>query len=411
MPLSTFRSLKNRNYALWFSGSLASNIGTWMQRTAQDWLVLTELTDHNASAVGITMALQFGPQLLCLPWSGAAADYFDRKKLLMVTQATMGMLAGILAVLTLTGLVELWHVYLLAFLLGCTAAFDAPARQAFAYDLVGEKDLSNAVALNSASFNSARMIGPAVAGVAIVAIGTGWSFLANALSFLAILASLTLVDDSMLGKRERSTKLRGGLADGLRYVWQRDGLRTNVLMMFFIGTFGFNFPIFISTMAVTTFGAGAGEFGLLTSCLAAGTVTGALIAASRLESSFRHLVAGAALFSITCLAAAMMPSELAFGAALVLVGIAAMTMNTASMTLIQLSTGSDVRGRVMAIRMAVSMGGTPIGAPIAGYLADHLGPRWSMGLAVGAGLVALALGLSYMARQRRALQVAASGQL
>ena len=191
--MSTFRSLRTYNYRLWAGGALVSNIGTWMQRTAQDWLVLTQLTDHNATAVGIVMALQFGPQVLLLPLTGFAADHFDRRKLLLATQGAMGVLALSLGLLTVSGLVQLWQVYIFAFLLGCVAAFDAPARQTFVSDLVNESELANAVALNSTSFNAARMIGPAVAGMLIAVVGTGWVFLINAVSYIAVIASLRLL--------------------------------------------------------------------------------------------------------------------------------------------------------------------------------------------------------------------------
>ena len=186
----TFRSLNSFNYRVWAGGAIVSNIGTWMQRTAQDWLVLTQLTHHNATAVGVVMALQFGPHLLLLPFTGFAADHLDRRKLLIATQAALGMLALGLGILTVAGWVQLWHVYLFAFLLGSVSAFDAPARQTFVAELVGETDLSNAVALNSTSFNAARMIGPAIAGVLIASVGTGWVFLINAASFVAVLCSL-----------------------------------------------------------------------------------------------------------------------------------------------------------------------------------------------------------------------------
>ncbi len=188
--LGVFRSLRSHNYRLWFVGALVSNIGTWMQRTAQDWLVLTELTHQNASAVGAVMALQFGPQLLLLPWTGFAADHFDQRRLLIATQAAMGVLALGLGILTIAGVVTLWHVYIFAFLFGCAAAFDAPVRQTFVAELVGDESLPNAIALNSTSFNAARMVGPAVAGVTIAAIGTGWAFIINGASFAAVLISL-----------------------------------------------------------------------------------------------------------------------------------------------------------------------------------------------------------------------------
>src|ERR1700692_4642505 len=263
----TFRSLRGFNYRMWAGGAFVSNVGTWMQRTAQDWILLTQLTPPNATAVGVVMSLQFGPQVLLLPWTGFAADHLDRRKLLFATQAAMGGLALGLGILTLAGLVQLWHVYVFAFLLGCVTAFDAPARQTFVSDLVVEADLSNAVALNSTSFNAARMIGPAIAGVLVAAVGSGWVFLINAVSFAAVLCSLSLLRVRELHPRSRAVRTRGSLAEGFRYVWERPDLKAVLLMLFLIGTFGLNFPIFISTMSVTVFHAGAGQYGFLTSIM------------------------------------------------------------------------------------------------------------------------------------------------
>eukprot|EP01042_Synura_sphagnicola_P018046 gene18046-22810_t len=200
---------------------MVSNVGTWMQRTAQDWLVLTQLTQHSATAVGVVMGLQFGPQLLLLPWSGYAADRFDRRKLLLCTQFAMCVLSLALGLLIVSGLIRLWQVYLLAFLSGCVAAIDAPARQTFVADLVGENDLANAVALNSTSFNIARMVGPAVAGLVIAAVGCGWAFLCNAASFAAVLCSLQFLRRQELHGKLRASRARGNLVEGLRYVWGR----------------------------------------------------------------------------------------------------------------------------------------------------------------------------------------------
>ena len=248
-----FRSLRIFNYRVWAAGALVSNVGTWMQRTAQDWLVLTQLTHHNASAVGMVMALQFGPQLLLLPWTGFAADHYNQRKLLIATQATMGALALALGILTVTGVVQLWHVYVFAFLSGCAAAFDAPVRQTFVAELVGDADLSNAVALNSTSFNAARMIGPAMAGLVIASVGTGWAFLINGASFVAVLASLSLFRVRELRPNARARRTKGSFIEGFRYVGSRPDLKAMLVMLFPIGTFGLNFPIFISTMAVGVF--------------------------------------------------------------------------------------------------------------------------------------------------------------
>jgi MFS family permease len=212
----TFKSLQNPNYRIWAAGALVSNIGSWMQRTAQDWIVLTELTDRNATAVGIVMGLQFGPQILLLPLTGFVADHMDRRKVLLCTQGAMGVLALGLGLLVVSGLVQLWHVYIFAFLLGCAAAFDSPARQTFVAELVDERDLPNAVGLNSTSFNAARMIGPAAAGALIAGVGSGWVFLINALSFVAVLGSLTLLRADKLRPNARSARARGSRLEGFR---------------------------------------------------------------------------------------------------------------------------------------------------------------------------------------------------
>ncbi len=396
-----FRSLHNYNYRIWAAGALVSNTGTWMQRIAQDWLVLTQLTAHNATAVGVVMALQYGPHLVLLPFTGYAADLFDRRKLLLATQFGMGVLAAALGLLTITGAIRLWQVYAIALVQGCITAFDAPARHTFVSELVGETDLSNAVALNSTSFNAARMIGPAAAGLTIAAVGSGWAFLVNAASFIAVLGSLTLLRVDDLHRHARATRSRGGLIDGFRYVWRRADLKAILVMLFLIGTFGLNFPIFISTMAVTVFHAGAGEYGLLTSTMAIGTIAGALLAAGREKPRFGLLVAGATVFGLGCALAAVMPTYWLFGGTLVIIGVSALTFSNSTNSLMQLATEPVMRGRVMAMRLAIALGGTPIGAPIVGWVADHFGPRWSLGVGAAAGLAAAAVGSFHLLRHRR----------
>ena len=400
--MRTFQSLANVNYRIWAGGALVSNVGTWMQRTAQDWLVLTELTHGNATSVGIVMSLQFGPSLLLLPLTGYVADRYNRRTVLMATQSAMGLLALGLGWLTFAGLVVLWHVYLFAFLLGCVSAFDAPARQTFVSELVGEADLSNAVALNAASFNAARMLGPAVAGLLIASVGTGWVFLINAASYVAVLVSLCFLRLDLLHRRDRPTRGEGGLASGFRYVWSRPDLKAVLFMLFLLGTFGLNFPIFISTMAVGAFHADAGRYGILASAMAVGSVAGALFTASRAAPHIARLVNSSAIFGIGCGLAAIMPGYASFGVCLVLIGVAAQTFTTSTNSVVQLSTEPGMRGRVMAILLAILMGATPLGAPAVGWVADTFGPRWALGVGAASGIAAALVGLLYRRRTRSA---------
>lgn len=391
-----FRSLRTYNFRLWSAGALVSNIGTWMQRIAQDWLVLTELTHHDAAAVGFVTALQFAPQLLLLAWTGSAADRCNRRKLLLVTQATMGLLAAGLGLLTISGVVRVWHVYIFAFLLGCAAAFDAPARQTFVSEMVGERDLSNAVALNSANFNSSRLIGPAVAGLVIAEVGSGWAFLVNAASYIAVIASLLAMRTYALHRNDRATGGESRLGDGLRYVRSRPDLRTLLIMVGLFGALGLNFPVFISSMAVSVFHLNARGFGLLTSAMAVGSVTGALLAARRERPRLPLIVVSAGLFGTAYIFAALMPGPIFFGFMLTLVGVFSQTVTTSSMSLAQISTDQAMRGRVMALAMTLVLGGQPIGAPLVGWIANSFGPRWALVAGAVGGFAAMAVGVAYL---------------
>lgn len=399
----TFRSLRSFNFRLWTAGALISNIGTWMQRIAQDWLVLTQLTHHDASALGVVIGLQFAPLLLLLPWTGSAADRFNQRKLLLFTQAVMGVFALILGILTISGVVQLWHVYVLAFLSGSALALDAPVRQTFVAEMVGDEDLPNAVALNSMSFNSAQMIGPAVAGLLIADVGIGWAFLLNGLSFAAVLISMSFFRRSELRANARAHRASGGFLEGLRYVRKRPDLGAILVMLFLIGTFGFNFPIFISTMAVNVFHTNAREFGLLSSLMAAGTLAGSLFAANRMKPSMASLMAGAGVFGLGCCLAAVAPGYWWFAVGLIIVGGAALTFVNGTNSMMQLSTEPAMRGRVMALRVSIALGGTPIGAPIVGWVANHFGPRWSLVVGAGAAFTAALVAAYILARPPKPL--------
>ncbi len=393
-----FRSLGTANYRLWFIGALVSNVGTWMQRTAQDWIVLTELTNSDAAAVGIVMALQFGPMLVLSPHAGLLADRFDKRRILMLTQGVMGVLGLALGLIVLTGMAQLWHVYVFALLLGIASALDAPARQSFVSELVSDDNLSNAVALNSASFSAARMIGPAVAGVLIALIGSGWVFLLNALSFLAVLISLQRMRTETLRPVTPASRSRGQLREGFRYVAGRPDIVIILVIVFLVGTFGYNFPIFTSTMATVEFGAGAEAFGLLSTFLAFGSVTGALLSARRDRPRMRTVFLGAGFFGLATLLAAFAPSYWLFAAALTVIGVMSQVLMTAANSMVQLTTDPVMRGRVMALYMAIFVGGTPLGAPIVGWVANAFGPRWALGVGAASGILAAVLSLLWMIR-------------
>ena len=391
----TFRSLGRHNYRVWAAGSFVSNVGTWMQRIAQDWLVLTQLTHNSGTAVGVVMALQFGPPIVLMPLVGAVADRVDRRKMLLATQSAMAATALGLGLLVLTGLVTLWQVYVFAGLMGCISSFDAPVRQTFVAELVGDDDLPNAIALNSTLFNSAQLIGPAVAGVLIAALGTGWLFIINGLSFVAVLTSLLKMRVGELRTLHKTGKPGVAMADGLRYVRRKPDLVIALIMLFLVGTYGLNFPIFISTMSVTTFHGGPHLYGALSSAMAVGSVLGALLAAGREQPRLTILAASAFGFGVMCTLAAVMPDVWLFGLVLVGLGTMAQTFTTSTNSLVQLRTEPAMRGRVMAIYMAIFLGCTPLGAPLVGWVADSFGPRWALGVGAASGFVAAIVAFAF----------------
>ncbi|MGN6782711.1 MAG: MFS transporter [Marmoricola sp.] len=391
----TFRSLRVRNYRLYAAGGVVSNTGTWMQRIAQDWLVLQL---HHGSpaqastALGITTGLQFLPVLLLSPYAGLIADRLPKRRLLQMTQAWMGLSALVLAGLAVTGVVHTWMVYLIALVFGMGSAFDAPARQAFVSEMVGPDDLTNAVGLNSASFNLARVVGPALSGVLIGVLGghvmaTGWVILLNALSYLAVIAALQAMRDADLYENPRAARGKGMIRDGLRYVRHRPDLMMILTAGFFAGTFGMNFQMTSALMATQVFHKGAGEYGLLGTTLAVGSLTGALLGARRVAKPRPHYVilAGFA-FSAVEIALGLMPSYLTFACLSPLLGLSLITMLNSANTTVQISTDPVMRGRVMALYMMLIMGGTPLGAPIVGWVGATFGARWTL---IGGGLMSL----------------------
>ncbi|WP_079661528.1 MFS transporter [Streptomyces sp. 3214.6] len=381
-----FSSLSIRNYRLFFLGQVVSNIGTWMQRIAQDWLVLS-LTG-SATAVGITTALQFLPMLLFGLYGGVLVDRLPKRRALLFTQSAMALTGIALAALTLSGHVEVWHVYLAAFAVGLATVVDNPARQSFVSEMVGPDQLQNAVSLNSANFQSARLVGPAVAGLMITGVGTGWAFLANGLSFVAPITGLLLMRARELHVVERAPRAKGQLREGLHYVAGRPDLIWTIVLVGFIGTFGFNFPVYLSAFADDVFHAGAGSYSLFNTLMAVGSLAGALLAARRGTARMRVLIAAAVAFGAMEIVAATAPSLWLFTLLMAPIGMFGMTVNVTANTSIQMATDPAMRGRVMALYMMVFLGGSPIGAPIAGWVTDAYGVR--AGLAVGGAIATAA---------------------
>ena len=375
--MSLFSSLRVRNYRLFASGQVVSLTGTWMQRVAQDWLVLN-LSHNSGTAVGVTTGLQFAPVLFVGLFGGVIADRYPKRRTLVWTQLAMGITALWLGLLDLTGAVQLWHVFGLAFLLGCASAIDAPVRQAFVSELVGPSLLPNAVSLNSANFNIARVLGPAVAGVMIASSGTAWVFLVNAASFTAVIASLWLMRDDELYVGKRSAREPAAVRAGLRYVKTRPQLLLIIVLVGIIGTVGFNFQITTALLAKRTFHRGAESYGLLSTGFAFGALLGALWSARRGQPRQRVVYIAGAVFGLFEITAGLMPTFWTFFLLLIPCGVATLTLSTASNTNIQLGTSPQMRGRVMSLYLMVFLGGTPIGAPLVGWLAQAAGPRWSL---------------------------------
>jgi MFS family permease len=400
----TFRSLHNHNYRLYATGGVVSNTGTWMQRVAQDWLVVV-LAVNDGTALGITTALQFLPALLLSPYAGLVADRFPKQRLLQVTQTVMAATALVLGLLAVTGTVEVWHVYVLAFLFGIGSAFDAPARQSFVSEMVDPDDLTNAVGLNSASFNAARVAGPALAGLLIGALGggaegTGWVILLNGLSYAAVVLALRRMVVADLHVTEREERHKGMIRDAVRYLRGRPDLMMILSVVFFAGTFGLNFQMTSALMATEVFHKGATEYGLLGSAMAVGSLTGALMAARRTRIRLR-LVAGAALaFGVVEVFAGLVPTYLTFVLIVPLLGFTALTMITAANTTMQLATAPHLRGRVMALYLMVFMGGTPIGSPFIGWLGEQFGARWTLIGGGGITVLGVLLSVAVFARGR-----------
>ena len=399
-----FRSLRVRNYRLYAGGQVISLTGTWMQRVAQDWLIL-ELSGNSGAAIGVVLALQFGPTLLFSMFGGLLADRYDKRRILFATQSIMIAQAAVLGLLDVTGAVQLWHVYLLAAVLGITSAIDVPVRQSFVVEIVGGTDLPNAVSLNSVTFNLARIVGPALAGVLIAVVGTGWVFLGNAVFTIAVIVGLALMRTGELFRSAPAGRTPGQLRDGLRYVKGRPELVLPMVLVFVVGTFGLNYPVTMALLAKEVFGRGAAGYGLFTTAIAVGSLGGALMSTRRTAVPRTRLLLSACFaFGLIEVLVGLMPTYWLTVAMLLPMGAATLTFTIAANSTVQLGSDPAFRGRVMALYMICFTGGTPIGAPLVGVISDALGAR--AGVLWSGGISALAaLGAAVVVSRRRGLRL------
>lgn len=372
-----FSSLAIINYRIWFTGSLASNIGNWMVRTAQSWLVLVILTDNSAAALGFLTAVTFIPNLILNQFGGAAADRFDKRKLLLVMQVEGAISTALVGTLVVTGNAQLWMIYLIAFIDGITITFDNPARQSMVSEIVPSHQLANAIALNSTSFNSARLIGPGIAGLLIAIVGTGQVFFIGTASYVCMFICLLLLDGKKMTPAKAQQADRGIIA-GLRYVRRRPDIIVVLACGFAIGGLGFNFQISNAVMSTALYGKGAGEFGALGSIMGAGALTAALAAARRGRGRLRYVLIGMAGYTVFSALAAIKTSYLIFALLQAPIGLFTITALVTGNTLVQTASSPVMRGRMLALWNLMIMGAAPLVSPLVGWLGDALGPEWTI---------------------------------
>jgi len=382
-----WRSFRHRNYRILFPANAVSNIGSWAQRIAQDWLVL-ELTNNNGTYLGLVTAVQFAPVLFFSLHGGKLADRFNKRKVLMLTNILGGSASLGLGVLVITEHIQLWHVFALAAVLGVSTAIDAPVRQALMTEVVGQTDLPNAVSLNSANFNAGRLVGPAVSGGLIAAFGTGPSFIINGLSYFFVIAALLNLNEKAFFDLDR-LKSDGNIREGIAYAKARPDIYVVMLMVFFLATFGLNFQIFNALMATQEFGLGPASFGLMGTFIAIGSLAGA-IGSARLERfrNTKFVIKGGIIFSISIMAFSIIPSYSLYILWLPICGFTALTTLVSANSIVQTSTDPAIRGRVMGLYLLIFMGGTPFGSPLIGTSAELIGIRPTIALCGGISLFA-----------------------
>jgi MFS family permease len=382
-----WRSFRHRNYRILFPANTVSNIGSWAQRIAQDWLVL-ELTNNNGTYLGLVTAVQFAPVLAFSLHGGKLADRFNKRKVLIITNIIGGSASLALGALVMTDLIALWHVFVLAGILGISTAIDAPVRQAFTTEVVGQTDLPNAVSLNSANFNAGRLVGPAISGGLIAAFGTGPSFIVNGLSYFFVIAALSNLNEKAFFHLDRP-KSDGSIREGIAYAKARPDIYVVMLMVFFLATFGLNFQIFNALMATQEFGLGPANFGLMGTFIAIGSLSGA-IGSARLERfrNTKFVIRGGIAFSASIMVLSILPNYLSYVIWLPICGVTALTTLVSANSIVQTSTDPAIRGRVMGLYLLIFMGGTPFGSPLIGATTDIIGIRPTIAVCGGISLFA-----------------------
>lgn len=391
-----FRALATRNFRIWIIGALIANIGSWAQRTAQDWLVLTELTNNDAVAVGVSLSLQFGPIFVLGPFIGPLIDRVNGRTIILITTIAELVLGLVLGIAVVLGIASLPLVYVLALALGVSQAFEAPARMAFVSELVGKSHISNAVGMNSMMFNTSRLVGPAIAGLAITTAGTGWTLTISAAAYAAAVIAILSLRVRELNPVKKVAKARGQFREGLRYIRSRTDIVVILSMAFVVGALVFNFGIFSATMAVVEFGLGAHDYGFITSALAVGSLIGALIVARSTRPRLSVIIVAAATIAVGATLAALAPTVTIFVVLYPILGLGAILMVATANSYLQVSTDDEFRGRVLAIYSTVVIGGTPFGSPLVGFVSNTLGPRWGIGVAAIGGLAAALIGFIWM---------------
>ena len=398
----TFSSLKIRNYRIFASANIVAVIALWMQRVAQDWIVL-ELSG-SVTAVGITVFMQFVPSLVLMPLGGILADRYSKRLILMISQGAAGVLAALMAFLALSGNLQVWHVYLVALILGLVVVADQPARQVFVNELVGPRQLRNAISLNSSIFQLGGMIGPAVSGIMITAVGGGWAFAFNALACTITVISLALIRPAELVKFEPGERKGGQFIEGVRYLLRKPTIFWPTVMAAFFAVFGLSLPVLMAAYANNVFDAGASGYGLLNTLVAVGALCGALASTRFATLRLRAVITAAGLYGVVLCLAALTPNMATFGAVMVVAGFVSLLFLTSANQLVQMSTNVQIRGRVMSLYIMVLIGGQALGGPLMGWFAEHLGVQWSMVIA-GAGPALAAAVIAVLLAKRGQLRL------